>query len=53
MGAGVVEVAGSARERHLSEYVTVSCPHTAYTVEKDLRVYPPQFLTPVRPFLCI
>lgn len=49
----MVEIAGNVRERHLSEYVTVSCLHSVYTVEKDLRVYLPQFLTLVRPFLCV
>lgn len=44
----MVEGTENIRERHLSEYVIISCPHSFHTVEKELRVYDPKSCTKVK-----
>lgn len=46
----MVEGTEKIRERHLSDYVIISCPRSVHTVEKELRVYDPKSCRKVRYF---
>lgn len=46
----MVEGTEKIRERHLSDYVIISCPRSVHTVEKELRVYDPKSCGKVRYF---